>query len=155
MMASRVKRFDEINITPLTDIFLVLLIIMMVVAPVLSQQNNAIETPMLFTGASLNKNLITVDITKEGETTIQGEVLTQEALVAKIEKLLPTVTEPKVIVRADKATQSKHVLSVMKAVALSGVERIIFEGQTAQTPVATGDVETSEARVLNAPEEAL
>ena len=39
------KTFDEINITPLTDIFLVLLIIMMVVAPLLDQQGIKLSVP--------------------------------------------------------------------------------------------------------------
>ena len=46
-MASREQRntFNEINITPLTDIFLVLLIIMMVIAPLLDQQGLNLAVP--------------------------------------------------------------------------------------------------------------
>ena len=44
-MASQRKTFNEINITPLTDIFLVLLIIMMVVAPLLDQQGLNLAVP--------------------------------------------------------------------------------------------------------------
>ncbi len=45
-MAER-KTFNEINITPLTDIFLVLLIIMMVIAPLLDQQGLNLAVPNL------------------------------------------------------------------------------------------------------------
>lgn len=45
MSTSRFKRFDAINITPLTDIFLVLLIIMMVVAPLLDYKGLKLELP--------------------------------------------------------------------------------------------------------------
>jgi biopolymer transport protein ExbD len=48
-MARTVTRFDEINITPLTDIFLVLLIIMMVVAPMLEQQGLSLNLPTVST----------------------------------------------------------------------------------------------------------
>ena len=41
----RRKTFNQINITPLTDIFLVLLIIMMVVAPMLDQQGLSLSVP--------------------------------------------------------------------------------------------------------------
>ena len=44
-MASQRKTFNEINITPLTDIFLVLLIIMMVIAPLLDQQGLNLAVP--------------------------------------------------------------------------------------------------------------
>ena len=39
------QTFNEINITPLTDIFLVLLIIMMVIAPILDQQGLSLAVP--------------------------------------------------------------------------------------------------------------
>lgn len=45
MSLKRRKTFNEINITPLTDIFLVLLIIMMVVAPLLDQQGLNLSVP--------------------------------------------------------------------------------------------------------------
>lgn len=45
MSVKRRKEFSEINITPLTDIFLVLLIIMMVVAPLLDQQGLNLVVP--------------------------------------------------------------------------------------------------------------
>jgi len=45
MSVKRKKEFSEINITPLTDIFLVLLIIMMVVAPLLDQQGLNLTVP--------------------------------------------------------------------------------------------------------------
>ena len=45
MSVNRRKEFSEINITPLTDIFLVLLIIMMVVAPLLDQQGLNLVVP--------------------------------------------------------------------------------------------------------------
>ena len=44
-MPSERKTFNEINITPLTDIFLVLLIIMMVIAPLLDQQGLNLAVP--------------------------------------------------------------------------------------------------------------
>ena len=45
MSVKRRKEFSDINITPLTDIFLVLLIIMMVVAPLLDQQGLNLVVP--------------------------------------------------------------------------------------------------------------
>ena len=47
------KLFTEINITPLTDIFLVLLIIMMVVAPTFQSMDNAITIPEINSGVAI------------------------------------------------------------------------------------------------------
>ena len=66
-MASSRKTFNEINITPLTDIFLVLLIIMMVIAPLLDQQGlnlavpNMIEVQDEVKDSKLIKVLVTDD----------------------------------------------------------------------------------------------
>ena len=46
--------FTEINITPLTDIFLVLLIIMMVVAPTFQSMDNDINIPEINSGISID-----------------------------------------------------------------------------------------------------
>ena len=47
--------FNEINITPLTDIFLVLLIIMMVIAPILDQQGLSLAVPEYVEQNQINK----------------------------------------------------------------------------------------------------
>ena len=49
------KIFSEINITPLTDIFLVLLIIMMVVAPVLQSNDTPVEIPEINNGVNIEE----------------------------------------------------------------------------------------------------
>ena len=58
--------FTEINITPLTDIFLVLLIIMMVVAPTFQSVDNAITVPEVNSGTSIEQGKVTVSVTKDG-----------------------------------------------------------------------------------------
>ena len=58
--------FTEINITPLTDIFLVLLIIMMVVAPTFQSVDNNISIPEINSGNAIEQGKIIVSVTKEG-----------------------------------------------------------------------------------------
>jgi biopolymer transport protein ExbD len=148
-MARAVKRFDEINITPLTDIFLVLLIIMMVVAPAMNQQKEALNLPSLRYGQSLNTTALTVEINELGQPSIQGQAIAFEQLANEIKRLLPTVTDAKVVIRADKATENTYVLNAMNAVASAGVERVVFVGESTQTPAEVApDVETSTAEVL-------
>ena len=50
------ETFNEINITPLTDIFLVLLIIMMVIAPMLDTQGLSLEVPDYVEAKSIAKD---------------------------------------------------------------------------------------------------
>jgi biopolymer transport protein ExbD len=59
--------FSEINITPLTDIFLVLLTIMIVVAPFMRQARTDIKLPDVVSGAEVQKDVVTVDVTSDGK----------------------------------------------------------------------------------------
>jgi len=69
------KTFNEINITPLTDIFLVLLIIMMVVATMLDQQGLTLSVPSAQEAKEEMKesNIITVDVEADGTYLFNGE----------------------------------------------------------------------------------
>ena len=81
--------FNEINITPLTDIFLVLLIIMMVVAPMLDQQGIGLTVPENVEQTKMDKEskILTVTVTSNNKYYIHnvevpadnlGNVLSQE-----------------------------------------------------------------------------
>ena len=78
------QTFNDINITPLTDIFLVLLIIMMVIAPILDQQGLSLAVPEYVEKSSIDKEakLLTVTVTEDdkyliGENEIQVQDLIQ------------------------------------------------------------------------------
>ena len=60
--------FNEINITPLTDIFLVLLIIMMVIAPMMDQQGLKLVVPQAVKEQTQNKEFKTMNfqVTTDG-----------------------------------------------------------------------------------------
>ena len=91
-MAKQRKTFNEINITPLTDIFLVLLIIMMVIAPLLDQQGlnlavpNMIEVQDEIKDSKLIKVLVTNDdkyMIDETELAVSdlGNVISEQAKI--------------------------------------------------------------------------
>jgi biopolymer transport protein ExbD len=140
--------FNEINITPLTDIFLVLLIIMMVVAPMMQQVRKDIKPPSLKSGAPVEQNKLTVEIASGGEIYVQGlqtkvdqlaETLkAQEAeLIAKTggEKVASDVeaakepAEKNLIIRADKATKSGDVLKIFEAARDAGFTKVTVAGE--------------------------
>jgi len=74
--------FNEINITPLTDIFLVLLIIMMVVAPLLDQQGLNLAVPEIVKSENINTNakIMTFTVTSENKYFFEGEEVRVEDL---------------------------------------------------------------------------
>ena len=67
--------FNEINITPLTDIFLVLLIIMMVIAPLLDQQGLNLTVPEMVSQEHIKKNdvkILTVMVSADDKYYLNG-----------------------------------------------------------------------------------
>ena len=74
--------FNEINITPLTDIFLVLLIIMMVIAPLLDQQGLNLAVPEVVNSDQITKDakIMHVSITPDNKFVFENEYILPENL---------------------------------------------------------------------------
>ena len=123
------KLFTEINITPLTDIFLVLLIIMMVIAPSFQSMDNNISVPEINSGISVEQKNATISITKEGSYYINGKSISPEILVKELEQLKPTLEKKEVVVKADKDTKSREIMNVMNSAQNAGYEKLIVAGE--------------------------
>ena len=127
--SSKDALFTEINITPLTDIFLVLLIIMMVVAPTFQSNDNSIQIPKINSGLSVQNNLATVSITKDGNFFINGNQITEDDIQSELEKLKPNLEKKEVVVRADSQTKSSEIMKVMKAATEAQYEKLTVAGE--------------------------
>lgn len=121
--------FSEINITPLTDIFLVLLIIMMVVAPMFQSNVEGITVPEINSGLTVEEKAATVSITKEGQYYLNGESIELENLTQALTDLKPTLKKPEVLVKADTAAKSKDILQVMRAAKDAEYEKLTVAGE--------------------------
>ena len=123
------KMFTEINITPLTDIFLVLLIIMMVVAPSFQSMDNAITVPEINSGNAIEEKNATVSITKEGLMYINGKEIQSETLVDELIALKPNLEKPEVVVKADEKVKSSEIMKVMNAAQDAEYKKLIVAGE--------------------------
>ena len=123
------KLFTEINITPLTDIFLVLLIIMMVVAPSFQSMDNAITIPEINSGSAIEEKNATVSITKEGLMYINGKEIQPETLTDELTALKPNLEKPEVVVKADEKVKSSEIMKVMNAAQDAEYKKLIFAGE--------------------------
>ena len=126
----RKKTFNEINITPLTDIFLVLLIIMMVIAPGFQSVNGNIIMPEINSGLAIESNNTTVSITKDNEFYVnETKINNEEILQEKLSELINISEKKEVVVRADKDTKSSEIMKVMKAAQNAGFEKLVVAGE--------------------------
>ena len=139
----RRKTFNEINITPLTDIFLVLLIIMMVIAPSFQSVDNNIAMPDINSGLAIETKNATVSITKDGSFYVNETKVNPDSLENSLSSLVNDVEKKEVVVRADKSTKSSEIMKVMKAAQNSGFEKLVVAG-TPMTASEQKALETDE-----------
>ena len=121
--------FTEINITPLTDIFLVLLIIMMVVAPTFQSNDSSITIPEINSGVAIEQKNATVSVTKEGLLYLNGEPVTEENLTDKLIALKETLEKPEVVVKADERVKSAEIMKIMNAAQDAEYKKLIVAGE--------------------------
>lgn len=123
------KTFNEINITPLTDIFLVLLIIMMVIAPSFQSIDNNISMPNINSGLAIEQKDATVSITKDGSIYVNEKKTTSDDLENDLILIIDKLEKKEVVVRADKETKSSEIMKVMKAAQNAGFEKLVVAGE--------------------------
>jgi biopolymer transport protein ExbD len=116
---------SDINVTPLVDVMLVLLIIMMIVAPML-QQGVAINLPRAINTASKPESAEqTVLAIAANRTLYLNARPVQEAeLATKINEILETKSEKIVLIRADVEVDYGTVMAAMDQLRTAGIEDI-------------------------------
>ena len=123
------KIFNEINITPLTDIFLVLLIIMMVLAPTFSSIDQNITVPEVNSGMNVENKQVIVSVTKDGLLFVNETQVTGNKLETELSALLETSPDKSLVVRADEQTKSSKIMEIMKAAQASGYAKLTVAGE--------------------------
>lgn len=121
--------FNEINITPLTDIFLVLLIIMMVMAPMFQAIEQDILLPNINSGLSVDEHLVTVSVTKKPSFYVNSKNVQESELTEELKAVLEDAKEKKVVVKADSATKTTEIMKVMRAAQEAGYEKLTVAGE--------------------------
>jgi len=121
--------FTEINITPLTDIFLVLLIIMMVVAPTFQDVDSSITMPEINSGLSIEQKNATISVNKSGQMYLNGNAIKKENLVKALVDLKPELEKEEVVVKADALVKSSEIMSIMNAAQEAEYKKLIVAGE--------------------------
>ena len=123
------KIFSEINITPLTDIFLVLLIIMMVVAPSFQSNDTAVDVPEINNGVNIEEAKVTVSVTHDGAMYVNGEPVSVSELTDKLIALKTDEEKQEVIVKADKNIKSSKIMDIMDCAQNAEYQKLVVAGE--------------------------
>ncbi|GKY88669.1 protein TolR [Sinisalibacter aestuarii] len=115
----------EINITPMVDVMLVLLIIFMVAAPLMTV-GVPVELPKTAATAlpAVEEEPLTVSITAEGAITLMKTEITADELIPKLRAIAAERSDNKVFLRADGRVPYEIVAQVMGALNSGGFNNI-------------------------------
>lgn len=120
--------FNEINITPLTDIFLVLLIIMMVIAPLLDQQGLNLTVPDMVEQSQVKETkTINIMVTNDDKYILDGQEIPVQDLEQVIKDKAKTLPDGLLIQAQPNATHGA-VVKLMDSSRNSGVTSISMTG---------------------------
>lgn len=119
----------EINITPMVDVMLVLLIIFMVAAP-LMVTGVPIELPKT-SAAKLgqSKKPMVVTLTADGRLQVRNDFIPRDELIPKLREIRATEGDAVVYVRADKKNPYGEVMDLLGQVGQSGFGRVSLLSQ--------------------------
>jgi biopolymer transport protein TolR len=114
---------SDINVTPLVDVMLVLLIIMMIVAPLL-QQGVDLRLPTAANSAVKpeTQDQTVVAIKADGGLFINAVPVQSGDLRRRVEEIFETKTAKLLIIKADEDVEYRHVMDAMDELRASGVE---------------------------------
>ena len=117
--------FNEINITPLTDIFLVLLIIMMVIAPMLDQQGLNLAVPEVVNAEQVMKDpkIMNLSVTEDNKILFEGQAIDP----ADLEKFFADNSKnypDGLLIQADDDSEHGTIVKVMDSARNVGVTSI-------------------------------
>jgi biopolymer transport protein TolR len=116
----RYKPLSEINVTPMVDVMLVLLIVFMVAAPLMTSGVN-VDLPKT-NAAPVNQDVapITVSIKADGSTYVGDDVVAADALVAKLRDAAKDDPAKRIFVRGDRAVTYGQIMTVMGTITSGG-----------------------------------
>jgi biopolymer transport protein ExbD len=112
----------EINITPLTDVFLVLLIIFMVTSSVIANTGKKVDLPEAQQASNTPPKAVNVTMSADGGVQVNGEDVRLERLRATIEAALAKTEDKMVILRGDKQVVLERAVFVLDQAQLAGAE---------------------------------
>ena len=121
---ARYRPLAEINVTPMVDVMLVLLIIFMVTAPMLTS-GVPVDLPKV-SAKPINSDAepLTVSVNAEGKIFLQDQTLDLSELVTRLQAIAKNNAERRIFVRGDKSVSYGTILQVMGTITEGGFTKV-------------------------------
>lgn len=118
---------SDINVTPLVDVCLVLLIIFMVVTPMMV--NGPVQLPDVANGTGLEERALPVTVKEDGSVYVGTAVIRRDELSTQLERMHATESARPIQVRADKNVRYGDVRAVLGACRDAGWKEVTLVGK--------------------------
>jgi biopolymer transport protein TolR len=130
---------SEINVTPMVDVMLVLLVIFMVTAPLMTVGVQVDLPKTTATAISGEDEPIAVSVNREGQIFLQETEIELQALATRLKAISGNNPDVRVFVRGDKAIHYGRVMEVMGALHSGGFMKVAlltepFEAKSSAKP---------------------
>ncbi len=130
----RHRVMGEINITPLTDVMLVLLVIFMVTTPLILKAGIDINLPKAHAKQEMPAQNIQISVSADGKLLVDGEPVALEGLGAHLTELFRKGSDSTVTVAADERVPYGDAVKVLDIARQAGAGKLILAAEPA--PVA-------------------
>ncbi|MDF1613305.1 ExbD/TolR family protein [Stygiobacter electus] len=120
------KEFSDINITPLTDVVMVLLLIFMIASPFLIVGAFKVKLPKATTAESVNNKSIEVFLDSSNKIYLDNKNITMPELLLQIQLKLKINPEQSVIIKADKEVFHGNFISLLDELKKAGVTKFLI-----------------------------
>lgn len=114
----------EINMIPLIDVALVLLIIFMVMTPFLIQSQVQVNLPRVSSIVPSENPPVQIQVTREGSFFIQGKRVLANQLIKTLGSMFPSPETGSILIQADKDAAFESVVNVMDAAKQAGIKKM-------------------------------
>jgi len=123
---------SEINMTPLVDVMLVLLIIFMLTVPVLTQSVD-IELPQTVGKVTEQQpEAITISVNAKGQLFWNEEPVDKQSMETRLAKSASQSPQPQIHINGDRQASYDHVIQVMAGAQLAGLTQLGFVTEVSQ-----------------------
>jgi biopolymer transport protein ExbD len=126
------RMITDINVTPLVDIVLVLLIIFMVTTTYIVNPSIKVDLPKAATGSDQTRTSLALTLTKEGTLYLNGDRSDDAAVTRYIAAELPKNAELQAIIAADKVVPHGSVVHLIDLVKRAGVRKFAINVEAGQ-----------------------
>ena len=127
-----------INVTPLVDIMLVLLIIFMLTANIINNPAIQVDLPKAATGESTEPTMLALTLTEDGLIFLNGEATTKAALVEYLPEVAKSDDKAQALIAADKSVPHGKVIEIIDLVRQMGIFRFALNIDPNTPPIKMG-----------------